>query len=503
MSKIDLDKFPTSETAQRMLHRVSPIYSDAYTMKWIYEVMGRELDDVWKIVREMPEQAFTQTVTWGIEAQEYKYSITPDDSLSLEERRARLYRKKTSKFPISPGRIEKYILDAWDMSVDIDEARAAGTFFLRILSDKDNHLRKMLSDLYTIKPSHLDMIAVWAVDPHFFLNRAGAVQLRTTPETNWTTQEPYIVFDTGLNAAGPVETIEHTDTTTQQHSTYIFSGAALNGRIHLNGGGRYSLGEYDAGQDVTETWTVFHIAEKPTLNGGVKLNNAPAEMRHQTHHVADWQILITQRADTLNQASGAWKRWMTSRSTTTRERRYKSPAPYYALNRCGSVTVTWEDVGYDTELTETLFRGTRLNGSGAQHETQTTIKTTASTYRTFTAPGRLNGRGRAMLNDAATQEHSANQATTQTTTRAYFTGGLLCGHLVLNDCHSTVVTRTVHIPARRDVVHRRGACVLNTVKHETRYKTITHTIPAKTEKYFSPNRGTLLNGRAVLGDMVL
>lgn len=503
MSKIDLDKFPTSETAQRMLHRVSPIYSEAYTMKWLYEVMGRELDDVWKIVREMPEQAFTQTVTWGIEAQEHKYSITPDDNLSLEERRARLFRRKTAKFPISPGRIEKYILEVWDMSVDIDETRAAGTFFLRILSDEDNHLRKMLSDLYTIKPSHLDMIAIWAVGPHFFLNRAGAVQHRTTPETTRTTREPYIVFDTGLNAAGPVETVEHTDTTTQQHSAYIFSGAALNGRIHLNGGGRYSLGEYDAGQDVTETWTVFRIAQKPTLNGRVKLNNAPTETRHQTHHVADWQNLITQRADTLNQASGTWKRWTTSQSTTTRERRYKSPAPYYALNRSGSVTVTWEDVGYDTELTETLFRGTRLSGSGAQHDTQTKTKTTVSTYRTFTASGRLNGRGLAILNDAATQEHSSSRTVTRTTTRAFFTGRLLCGRLALNDCSHAVVTHTVHIPVWRDAVHRHGACVLNASKHETRYKTVTHTTPARTEKYFSPKRGTLLNGKAVLGDMGL
>lgn len=502
MSNIDLDRFPTSTTAQRMLHRVSPIYSEAYTMKWLYEVMGKELDDVWDIVREMPEQAFTQTVTWGIEAQEYKYSITPDDSLSLEERRARLYRKKTSKFPISPGRIEKYILDAWDMSVDIDEARAAGTFFLRILADEDHHLQRMLSDLYTIKPSHLDMIAVWAVDPHFFLNRAGAIQLRTTPEHTWTTQEPYIVFDTGLNAAGPTETIKHTDTATQQHSAYIFSGSTLNGRVHLNGGGKYSLGEFDAGQDVTEIWKVFRI-EKPTLNGVLKLNATPTETRQSTRHVADWRNRVTQRADTLNQANGSLKRWTTSRSTTTQERRYKSPAPYYATSRIGSTTVTREDVGYEQTLTETLFCASRLNGAGAQHDTQTTTQAATSTCLTFTTPGRLNGRGRPQLNASATQEHTMSRTITKSTARAYFIGRLLCGRLALNDCRSTVVTHTVHIPVWRDVVHRHGACVLNAVKHETRYKTITHTAPAKTEKYFSPKRGTLLNGRAVLGDMVL
>lgn len=471
-------------------------------MKWLYEVMGRELDDVWDIVREMPKQAFTQTVTWGIEAQEYKYSITPDDSLSLEERRARLYRKKTSKFPISPGRIEKYILDAWDMSVDIDEARAAGTFFLRILADEDRHLQRMLSDLYTIKPSHLDMIAVWAVDPHFFLNRAGVIQLRTTPEHTWTTQEPYIVFDTGLNAAGATETVKHTDTVTQQHSAYIFSGSTLNGRVHLNGGGKYSLGEYDAGQDVTESWKVFCI-EKPTLNGVLKLNATPTETRQSTRHVADWRNRVTQRADTLNQANGSLKRWATSRSTTTQERRYKSPAPYYAINRVGSTTITREDVGYEKTLTETLFCASRLNGAGAQHDTQTTTQAATSTYLTFTTPGRLNGRSRPQLNASATQEHTVSRTITKSTTRTYFAGALLCGHLDLNDCRSTVVTHAVHIPVLRDVVHRHGACVLNAVKHETRYKTITHTTPAKTEKYFSPNHGTLLNGRAVLGDMVL
>lgn len=503
MSNIDLDRFPTSTTAQRMLHRVSPIYSEAYTMKWLYEVMGRELDDVWDIVREMPEQAFTQTVTWGIEAQEYKYSITPDDSLSLEERRARLYRKKTSKFPISPGRIEKYILDAWDVSVDIDEARAAGTFFLRILADKDHHLQRMLSDLYTIKPSHLDMIAVWAVDPHFFLNRAGAIQLRTTPEQTWTTQEHYIVFDTGLNAAGATETAKHTSTVTQQHSAYIFSGSTLNGRIHLNGGGKYSLGEYDAGQDVTESWKVFRIEKPPTLNGVAKLNATPAETRSRTYHVAEWRTMIPKRADVLNCADRSLKHWATSRSTTTQERRYKAPAPYYATNRIGITTVTREDVGRDEDLREILFRSSRLNEAAAKHDTQTTTQTTKSTYLTFTASEKLNGRRRPQLNAAATQEHTMSRTIAKITTRAYFTGALLCGHLNLNDCRSTVVTHTVHIPVWRDVVRRHGACVLNAVKHETRYKTITHTIPAKTEKYFSPKRGTLLNGRVVLGDMVL
>lgn len=502
MSKIDLDHFPESEAAKRMLHRVSPIYDNAYVGKWLFEVMGREWDDARELVLSMRDQIFTSTVTWGIEMQEDKFSLDHDDSLTLDERRARLYRKRVDGFPICPGRLEKYILNSWGISAEVDETLAEGVFSLRISSDKEHHLRRMLKDLREIKPSHLSIVVIQAIGRWFFLNRVGAIQLRTVPGKTWTTQEPYIVFDTGLNAAGATETVKHTDTATQQHSAYIFSGSTLNGCIHLNGGGSYSLGEYDAGQDVTESWKVFRI-EKPTLNGTVKLNATPTETRSRTYHVADWRTLITKRADVLNRANGSLKRWTTSRSTTTQERRYKSPAPYYATNRIGSTTVTREDVGYDTELTEILFRGARLNGAGAQHDTQTTTQAATSTYLTFTTPGRLNGRSRPYLNASVTQEHIARRVITKSTTRTYFAGALLCGRLDLNDCHSTVMTHTVHIPVWRDVVRRHGACVLNAVKHETRYKTITHTTPAKTEKYFSPNRGTLLNGRAVLGDMVL
>ena len=155
MSSIDIDYFPTSTTAKRMLSRVSPIYSNAYVAKWLYQVMGIEIDEAWKIVKELRDQAFTSTVTWGITYQEYKYSINPDNTLTLDERRARLHRKKTTKYPMNPGRIEKYMEDDWGMKCEIDETYAAGVFLIAILQDDDNNLRSMLKDLKEIKPSHL------------------------------------------------------------------------------------------------------------------------------------------------------------------------------------------------------------------------------------------------------------------------------------------------------------------------------------------------------------
>ena len=158
-SSFDIERFPTSDTAQRMLSRVSPVYENSYVVKWLYEVMGIEFDEARKIVQELGDQMFTQTITWGITYQEHKYSIEPDESLSLEERRARLYRKKTAGTPVSPRRLEKYIADLWGITVDLDETYAPGRFLITILKDDKGNLREMLKDLREQAPSHL----VWAL----------------------------------------------------------------------------------------------------------------------------------------------------------------------------------------------------------------------------------------------------------------------------------------------------------------------------------------------------
>ena len=181
-SSFDIERFPTSDTAQRMLSRVSPIYENSYIVKWLYEVMGIEFDEARKIIQELGDQMFTQTVTWGIAYQEHKYSIKPDESLSLEERRARLYRKKTAGAPISPRRLEKYIADLWGITVDLDETYAPGRFLISILKDDKGNLREMLKDLREQAPSHLVWALLYKLDElieYEYMNMGDELQLTT------------------------------------------------------------------------------------------------------------------------------------------------------------------------------------------------------------------------------------------------------------------------------------------------------------------------------------
>jgi hypothetical protein len=157
---IDLDKFPISPTGKRMLSRVSPIYANAYVMKWLYQIMGEEMDTIWGRLAELPEQAFTQTVTWGIDYQEDKYSIQHDYSMTLEERREQLRRRKPQKRPISPGAIEQWVKESYGLDIDVDETTGAGIFTVTVAgTNSQEKRREMFWGLYRRKPSHLQMTA--------------------------------------------------------------------------------------------------------------------------------------------------------------------------------------------------------------------------------------------------------------------------------------------------------------------------------------------------------
>lgn len=156
---IDLDKFPTSEAAKRMLKRVAPVYGSSYFLKNLYQAMGLEWDEARELVLGLRDQLFTETVTWGIEYQEHKYSITPDESLSLEERRARLKRRTQQKFPLSPGILEQYIKNGWGLDVDVDETVAPGYIKLVFDDGITESIGDAIAEIRKIKPSHLSLHA--------------------------------------------------------------------------------------------------------------------------------------------------------------------------------------------------------------------------------------------------------------------------------------------------------------------------------------------------------
>ena len=154
----DINNFPTKESAKRMLSRITRIYDKSYVGKWIFEVMGAEIDPAWDKVEELREQASPGTATWGLKYWEQRYGIEPDESMSLEERRKRIVERRMPRLPINPERLEQMLSAICGRDVTIKENIAPYTFGIYIESSGGNNspvdMNRLFDLLNRVKPAH-------------------------------------------------------------------------------------------------------------------------------------------------------------------------------------------------------------------------------------------------------------------------------------------------------------------------------------------------------------
>lgn len=161
----DIEKFPTSPTALRMLSRISPIYDRSYVGKWIFQVMGLDFDDVRLRFEELRLQAFPETATWGLTYWEQRYGITPSSGQTIEERRRPVILKRNAREPMNPAKVEYIIQTMTGFRAKVTENVADYTFSVEIFSDgSEFDFDAVFSKLKRIKPSHQRMIMYLTTD---------------------------------------------------------------------------------------------------------------------------------------------------------------------------------------------------------------------------------------------------------------------------------------------------------------------------------------------------
>lgn len=129
MGKIDLESFPTSASARRMLSYVSEgFYDKSYVGKWIYQAMGLEYDAALEIVEDFPNQFFPETATWGLAYHEVKWGLPVRENLSYEDRRRLIYLKRDCRAPMTPYRMEEYLKEATGFAVRIADVNDPGEY---------------------------------------------------------------------------------------------------------------------------------------------------------------------------------------------------------------------------------------------------------------------------------------------------------------------------------------------------------------------------------------
>lgn len=162
MSKPSLDiiRSPTAEEMLRMVTR--GFYDRSYIALWLFEVIGREYDDMAAWSRELKREIFIQTCTWSIGVWEWVYGVSSNPGLTTEQRRAQILARQLRRPPINPAQIEGVIsaftgcparitdpVKPYTLSLEINESNAQFPVDYRAA-------RELLNQ---IKPSHL--AAVW------------------------------------------------------------------------------------------------------------------------------------------------------------------------------------------------------------------------------------------------------------------------------------------------------------------------------------------------------
>lgn len=159
---MNLEHFPENETAQRMLGSVSNgFYDDSYVGKWLFQVMGTEMEDARRLVEELPYQAFPETATWGLCYHEMKWGLPVRKDLSYEERGRYICQKRDTRVPMNPFTMERIIKSVSGYDVFVDDSRRVNEFII-ILRNTDSdaellvrNLKEIEEKINQVKQSHV------------------------------------------------------------------------------------------------------------------------------------------------------------------------------------------------------------------------------------------------------------------------------------------------------------------------------------------------------------
>ncbi len=155
-NSLDIIRSPAAEDMLRMVTR--GFYDRSYIALWIFEVIGREYDDMSKWAQEIKNEIFIQTCTWSIDIWEWVYGISSNPELPLEQRRAQILAKQLQRPPINPAQIEGLLTACTGCPVKVTDPSGPYTFSL--LADESNAKfpvdhKAARALLNKVKPSHL------------------------------------------------------------------------------------------------------------------------------------------------------------------------------------------------------------------------------------------------------------------------------------------------------------------------------------------------------------
>ncbi len=150
-----------SPQAQRIIDFVAPIYGESYTALWLFEVIGRALDDVAGYAATLQKQAVPDTATWTLPYWEKEYGITPDPAWTEEQRQKNILAKIKYVPPVNPQKLAEFASAAAGVPCRVIENVSKNTFRIEI-DGNSRTLERLQKIIEEAKPAHL----IWSMQVH-------------------------------------------------------------------------------------------------------------------------------------------------------------------------------------------------------------------------------------------------------------------------------------------------------------------------------------------------
>lgn len=149
-----MDEILKSQTAQRIIDFVAPIYGNGYVALWMFQAIGKPLDAIASFVDSLRDQTIPQTATWSLPIWEREYGITPEPAWTDAQRQANLVSKMKYIPPVNPAKLAEYASAAAGVPCEVIENIAKNTFavVLRANSDTIDRAKQAIDEG---KPAHL------------------------------------------------------------------------------------------------------------------------------------------------------------------------------------------------------------------------------------------------------------------------------------------------------------------------------------------------------------
>lgn len=172
-----MDEILKSPKAQEIIQKLSPVYGDAYTALWLFQIIGTALDLMEEWTESLADQAVPQTATWSLPYWEEQYNISADPSWSYERRRQNIINKCITRAPINPSRMASIASVAAGVDARVEEHTGKNHFTVYVSAKPDmvdeNYIRK---EIDAAKPAHLIYSVVYEqfVENTYYM--AGVIQ---------------------------------------------------------------------------------------------------------------------------------------------------------------------------------------------------------------------------------------------------------------------------------------------------------------------------------------